>query len=132
MLRFHFSNSHVFFKMKTFHNTRKIHSFTKSSTALLIDSLRVNKFLHLNSKKQSKLLVSIQAWLLLQRNRKKSRGSVRFWNSGLKKTKDAGIISKTHPQNTFYSLFCLICDKSIPVEHQKKADLDRHCTSINT
>ena len=34
-----------------------------------------------------------------------------------------------HPQNILYSLFCLICDKSFPVEHQRKDDLGRHCTS---
>ena len=34
-----------------------------------------------------------------------------------------------HPQNTLYSLFYLICDKSIPVEHQEKANLDRHWNS---
>ena len=37
--------------------------------------------------------------------------------------KYAGITRKTHSQNTLYSLFCLICDKSISVEHQGKADL---------
>ena len=43
--------------------------------------------------------------------------------------KYASILRKTHPQITLYSLFCLIYDKSIPVEHQRKVDLDRHCTS---
>ena len=28
-------------------------------------------------------------------------------------------ISKTHPQNTFHFLFFLICEKSIPIEHQR-------------
>ena len=28
---------------------------------------------------------------------------------------------ETHPQNILYSLFCLICDNSIPDEHEEKA-----------
>ena len=40
----------------------------------------------------------------------------------------AGTIRKMHSQNTLHSLFCLICDKSIPAEHQGKTDLDRHRT----
>ena len=36
-------------------------------------------------KRQCKLLFSIQAWLLLQRNRKKSRRTVRFWKNGQRK-----------------------------------------------
>ena len=43
--------------------------------------------------------------------------------------KYSGIISKTHPQNTSHYLFCLICEKSILLEHQEKVDLDRHCNS---
>ena len=41
----------------------------------------------------------------------------------VQRKKYAGITRKTHSQNTLYSLFCLICDKSISVEHQGKADL---------
>ena len=46
--------------------------------------------------------------------------------------KYAGVISKTHPQNNLHSLLCLIYDKSISVERQGKADLDRHSTSKKT
>ena len=41
----------------------------------------------------------------------------------VRRKKHAGITRKTHSQNTLYSLFCLICGKSISVEHQGKADL---------
>ena len=74
-----------------------------------------------------KEVVSIQAWLPLWRNRKKTR-SVRFWKSGSKK-KICSYHLKNVPTNTLYSLFCLICNKSIPVKHQGKANLDSHCTS---
>ena len=36
---------------------------------------------------------------------------------------------RTHRTSCWYSLFCLICDKPIPVEHQGKADSDKQCTS---
>ena len=75
------------------------------------------------------MLISIQAWPLLHgyscKETKKSRRSEKWF----KEEKCAGIIGKTHPQKTMYSVFCLICDRFIPVEHQGKADLEGHCTS---
>ena len=47
-------------------------------------------------KRQSKLLFSIQAWLLLQRNRKKSRRTVRFWKSGQRKNTLVSLAKATH------------------------------------
>ena len=81
-------------------------------------------------KRKSKLLVRIQAWygILLQRNRKRNRKKCKVLEKLFKEEKYAGIISQTHQQNPLYSLFCLICDKSIPVEHQGIADLDRYFT----
>ena len=55
------------------------------------------------------------------KNQKKEVAVLEEW---FKEEKYAGIISKMHLQNTLYSLFCLICDKSILVEHQGKADLN--------
>ena len=63
MLRFHSSNSYVFSKSKHSIIHEKFHSFTKS-IALLIESLRENKFLPLKFE-EIKEAVSIQAWLLL-------------------------------------------------------------------
>ena len=117
---FHLSNSYVFSKSKHSIIHKKFYSFTKGSIESLIESLWENKFLHLEFKEIEKV-VSIQPWLLLQRN-KKGAEVLRFWKIGSKK-KIAGITRKTHSQNTLYSLFCLICSKSISVEHQGKADL---------
>lgn len=63
------------------------------------------------------------------KKQKKEQKKCRVLEKWFEEEKYAGIISKTHPQNTLYSLYCLICDKSVPVEHQGKADLDRHCDS---
>lgn len=70
----------MFFKIKGLHNTRKIHSFSKGSIALLIELLGENKYLHLKFE-EIREVASVQAWLLLKRNRR----SVSFWKSGSKK-----------------------------------------------
>ena len=81
MLRFH-SNSYVFSKSKHSIIHEKFHSFTKGSIALLIESLRENKFLHLKFD-QIKEVVSIQVWLLLRKNKVSHTPS--FWKSDSKK-----------------------------------------------
>ena len=94
-----------FFQIKTCHNTQKIHSFTKGSIALLIESLRENKFLDLKFEEiKSKLLVSIQGWLLLRRSTKKSRRSVRFCKSGSKKKN-----MKVSSAKCTHKTSCIVC-----------------------
>lgn len=48
-----------------------------------------------------------------------------------------GIISKDHSKNAENGLFCLVCNKSIPVGHQGKGDLccctpKKHCDILKS
>lgn len=38
-----------------------------------------------------------------------------------------GMFRRNHPNNTDISLYCLLCEKSVVIEHQGKLDLTRHC-----
>ena len=38
-----------------------------------------------------------------------------------------GIFQRSHPKNSETSLYCLVCKKSVTIEHQGKLDLTRHC-----
>ena len=69
---------------------------------------------------------------------KKSKKSCKVLDSWFTDPELKGIFQRSHPKNSETSLYCLVCEKSVTIEHQGKLDLTRHCrgkshtTSVNS
>ena len=58
---------------------------------------------------------------------KKVKRSCKVLNSWFSELEFQGMFRHNHPNNTNTSLYCLLCDKLVVIEHQGKLDLTRHC-----
>jgi hypothetical protein len=58
---------------------------------------------------------------------KKVKKSCKVLDNWFSEPEFDGIFRRNHPNNTDVSLYCLLCEKSVVIEHQGKLDLTRHC-----
>ena len=58
---------------------------------------------------------------------KKAKKSCKVLDSWFSEPEFQGMIQRNHPKNAKNSSYCLLCEKSVVIEHQGKLDLTRHC-----